>query len=260
MPPLGLNRGGGRGSGRATAAFMAVIAASFLLLGARGGAVATAAAATAAPPTGATDVSGASAAAAAAAAADPVADDANLDVDGADEDDGPGGVNFDNAFGPPGDAWPEDARAIFQAMRSPAGEEIVLEKNVFVERILPASVLRQLTEEEMAQYRAPYLAPGEDRRPTLDWPRQIPVAGDPPETAAIVTRYAEWLAESDLPKLFINAEPGSILIGAARTICRRWPNQTEVTVTGSHFIQEDSPDEIAAALRAFVAGLQGAFP
>lgn len=158
------------------------------------------------------------------------------------------------------DAWPEDARAIFQAMRSPAGEEIVLEKNVFVERILPASVLRQLTEEEMAQYRAPYLAPGEDRRPTLDWPRQIPVAGDPPETAAIVTRYAEWLAESDLPKLFINAEPGSILIGAARTICRRWPNQTEVTVTGSHFIQEDSPDEIAAALRAFVAGLRGAFP
>jgi haloalkane dehalogenase len=148
--------------------------------------------------------------------------------------------------------WPDSARKIFQAMRSPAGEEMVLVKNVFVERILPASVLRGLTDEEMAVYRRPYREPGESRRPTLTWPREIPVAGEPPDVVAIADAYARWLAESDLPKLFVNAAPGTILTGAQREFCRRWPNQEEVTVRGSHFIQEDSPAEIGQAILAFV--------
>lgn len=152
-------------------------------------------------------------------------------------------------------AWPEAARGIFQAMRSEAGEAMVLEKNVFVERILPASILRKLSAAEMAEYVRPFAKPGEDRRPTLTWPRQIPIAGEPADVVALVAAYSEWLATSDIPKLFINADPGSILTGAMRDLCRAWPNQTEVTVKGSHFIQEDSPDEIAAALQAFLKGL-----
>ena len=152
--------------------------------------------------------------------------------------------------------WPEKARAIFQAMRSPAGDDLVLQKNVFVERILPASVLRALTEAEMAAYRAPYLEPGESRRPTLAWPRQIPIAGEPKDVVEIVESYAAWLAKSSLPKLFINAEPGSILVGAQRAFCRSWPNQEEVAVEGRHFIQEDSPLEIGSAIAAFVRRLR----
>jgi haloalkane dehalogenase len=148
--------------------------------------------------------------------------------------------------------WPEAARKIFQAMRSPAGEEMVLGKNVFVERILPASVLRGLTDEEMAVYRRPYREPGESRRPTLTWPREIPIGGAPADVVAIVDAYARWLSQSDVPKLFVNADPGIILTGAQREFCRRWPNQREVTVKGSHFIQEDSPDEIGQAIAAFV--------
>ena len=150
------------------------------------------------------------------------------------------------------DEWPEAARGIFQTMRSPAGEEIVLQKNVFVERILPASVVRGLTEEEMAVYRRPYLEPGESRRPTLTWPREIPLEGEPADVVEIVDRYAKWLATSDVPKLFINAEPGSILTGAQREFCRSWPNQEEVTVKGIHFIQEDSPAEIGQAIANFL--------
>ena len=152
--------------------------------------------------------------------------------------------------------WPEQARNIFQAMRSPAGEDLVLQKNVFVERILPASVLRALTEAEMAAYRAPYLEPGESRRPTLTWPRQIPLAGEPKEVVAIVEASGKWLARSPLPKLFINAEPGSILVGAQREFSRAWPNQEEVTVKGRHFIQEDSPHEIGGAIAAFARRLR----
>jgi haloalkane dehalogenase len=151
--------------------------------------------------------------------------------------------------------WPEAARRVFQAMRSPAGEEMVLQKNVFVERILPASVLRGLTEEEMAVYRRPYLEPGESRRPTLTWPREIPIDGEPADVAAIVDGYARWLAASDVPKLFVNADPGVILTGAQREFCRRWPNQEEVTVRGSHFVQEDSPAEIGQAIAAFLGGI-----
>ena len=148
--------------------------------------------------------------------------------------------------------WPETARKIFQAMRSPGGEEMVLQKNVFVERILPASVIRGLNTEEMERYRAPYREAGESRRPTLTWPREIPVDGEPADVAQIVREYGEWLAKSPVAKLFVNADPGSILVGPQRDFCRSWPNQQEVTVRGSHFIQEDSPDEIGRALAAFV--------
>ena len=148
--------------------------------------------------------------------------------------------------------WPEAARKVFQGMRSPGGEEMVLQKNVFVERILPASVIRGLTAEEMERYRTPYREAGESRRPTLTWPREIPVDGEPADVVRIVQEYGDWLSKSPIPKLFINADPGSILVGAQRDFCRRWPNQREVTVRGSHFVQEDSPDEIGRALAAFL--------
>ena len=151
--------------------------------------------------------------------------------------------------------WPDLSRSIFQAMRTPAGEEIILEKNVFVERILPGSVLRALTEEELTTYRRPYLEPGESRRPTLTWPRQIPFDGEPPDVVELVQRYADWLSASSLPKLFINSDPGAILVGAQRDYCRTWPNQHEVTVKGSHFIQEDSPNEIGQAIVEWYVGL-----
>ena len=151
--------------------------------------------------------------------------------------------------------WPAGARSIFEALRSEAGETIVLEKNVFVERILPSSVLRDLTDEEMDVYRQPYLKPGESRRPTLTWPRQIPIDGEPHDVHDIVTAYASWMATNDLPKLFINADPGSILTGAQREFCRTWSNQTEVTVGGLHFIQEDSPHEIGEAIATWRAAL-----
>ena len=148
--------------------------------------------------------------------------------------------------------WPAPARDFFRALRSPAGEAMILERNLFVERILPASVIRGLGEAEMAAYRRPFARPGEWRRPTLTWPRQIPIDGEPADVAAIADSYAAWLSESAVPKLFVNAEPGTILVGAQREFCRAWPNQTEVTVAGTHFIQEDSPHEIGAALAAFL--------
>lgn len=154
------------------------------------------------------------------------------------------------------DDWPEKARSIFQAMRSPAGEEMILTKNVFVERILPASIMRDLTEEEMDEYRRPYLDPGEDRRPTLTWPREIPINGEPADVQAIVERYARWLPTTLTPKLFINADPGSILTGSQREFCRSWPNQEEVTVAGIHFIQEDAPHEVGEAIAGFVRRLR----
>ncbi|MDE0478456.1 MAG: haloalkane dehalogenase [Gammaproteobacteria bacterium] len=150
------------------------------------------------------------------------------------------------------DNWPEAARRVFQGFRSPAGEDMVLEKNVFVERVLPGSVLRELSEEEMEVYRRPFLQAGEDRRPTLTWPRQIPIAGKPAEVVQLVQDYADWMSESDVPKLFINAEPGAILIGAQREFCRSWPAQREVTVPGNHFLQEDSPDEIGQAISGWL--------
>ena len=150
------------------------------------------------------------------------------------------------------DEWPEAATSIFQAMRSEAGEEIVMTKNLFVETILPSSIIRTLSDEEMNEYRRPFVDPA-DRRPTLTWPRQIPLEGEPADVVEIVQSYADWLSTSDLPKLFINAEPGTILTGPQREFCRTWPNQTEVTVRGIHFIQEDSPNEIGEALAGWLS-------
>jgi haloalkane dehalogenase len=144
--------------------------------------------------------------------------------------------------------WPERARDIFKALRTPAGEEMILKQNVFVERILPGSVLRKFTPEEMENYRKPFREPGESRRPTLQWPREIPIEEEPIDVVEIVKAYSEWIAQSSVPKLFINANPGAILIGAQREFCRRWPNQREITVKGVHFIQEDSPHEIGKAI------------
>ena len=154
------------------------------------------------------------------------------------------------------DDWPENARKVFQGFRSEAGEAMVIDKNVFVERVLPGSILRSLKESEMAEYRRPFEVPGEDRRPTLSWPRQIPIQGAPLEVVNIVEDYSQWLARAEVPKLFINAEPGSILVGRQRELCRQWPNQLEVTVPGLHFIQEDSADEIGEHIKQFVKRLR----
>ena len=153
------------------------------------------------------------------------------------------------------DEFPDRSRGIFQGFRSEAGEGMVLENNLFVERVLPGSVLRELSEEEMSVYRRPFTEPGEGRRPTLTWPRQIPIDGEPADVTDIVETYAEWLEKSQIPKLFINAEPGALLTGAQREFCRRWPNQHEVTVRGSHFIQEDSPTEIGTAINAWLESM-----
>jgi haloalkane dehalogenase len=148
--------------------------------------------------------------------------------------------------------WPPQARSIFEGLRSSAGEEMVLEKNLFVEAVLPASVIRALTAEEMAEYRRPFAEPGETRRPTLTWPRQIPIDGEPADVHEIVAAYADWLATSDVPKLLVVADPGAILTGGQLEFCRRWPNQREVTVAGNHFLQEDSPDDIGSAIAAWL--------
>jgi haloalkane dehalogenase len=144
--------------------------------------------------------------------------------------------------------WRDEAKGIFQGFRSDAGESLVLEKNYFVERVLPGSIIRRLRDEEIEEYRRPFLNPGEDRRPTLSWPREIPIEGQPANVCKIVNQYAEWMQTNDIPKLFINAEPGAITTGRIRDFCRSWKNQTEVTVKGIHFIQEDSPDDIGKAI------------
>ena len=148
---------------------------------------------------------------------------------------------------PTWDDWPEKARGIFQGFRSPKGEDLVLKRNLFIEGVLPSSIICKLTDEEMDAYRAPF-AKKEDRQPMLNWPRQIPIAGEPPNVVALVQQYADWLSASSVPKLFVNADPGSILVGAQREFCRSWPNQQEVTVPGLHFIQEDSGAAIGQAL------------
>jgi haloalkane dehalogenase len=155
------------------------------------------------------------------------------------------------------DEWPEAATDIFKAMRSQAGEEIVMTKNLFVEAILPSSIMRTLSDEEMDEYRRPFAGRDEDRRPTLTWPRQIPIEGEPADVVEIVQAYGDWLSASEVPKLFINAEPGSILTGAQRDFARTWPNQTETTVTGRHFVQEDSPDDIGRAIAAWLPTIGG---
>ena len=145
------------------------------------------------------------------------------------------------------DEWSPAATPIFQGFRSDKGEAMILDRNMFVERVLPGSVLRKLTEVEMAEYRRPFEA-REDRWPTLTWPRQIPIAGEPADVVRIAADYSRWMTENEIPKLFVNAEPGAILIGGSREFCRSWKNQTEVTVSGSHFIQEDSGRAIGGAV------------
>ncbi|MBA2764476.1 MAG: haloalkane dehalogenase [Thermoleophilaceae bacterium] len=152
--------------------------------------------------------------------------------------------------------WPESVRPVFQGFRSPAGEEMVLDQNVFVEGVLPGAIMRTLEPEEMDEYRRPFAAAGDDRLPTLTWPRQIPIGGEPADVHEIVAAYAEWLPKAPgIPKLFVNAEPGAILRGAAREFCRTWPDQQEVTVPGLHFVQEDSGPEIGRAIASWLGSL-----
>jgi haloalkane dehalogenase len=147
---------------------------------------------------------------------------------------------------------PPQAAELFRALRSPAGEQMILEQNMFIETILPSGVLSPLSDEAMTEYRRPYTIPGESRRPTLTWPRQIPIDDDPKDVAEIVRGYASWLVDSKIPKLFVNADPGQVLTGPAREFCRAWPNQTEVTVTGRHFIQEDAGPDIGRAIAGWL--------
>jgi haloalkane dehalogenase len=147
-------------------------------------------------------------------------------------------------------------RPVVEALRSEAGEALVLRDNLFVEQLLPAGVLRTLSAAERAEYRRPFAAPGEGRRPTLTWPREIPIEGEPADVAAIVAAYADWLATSGVPKLFVRGEPGALLAsGANLDFVRGWPAQTEVTVAGIHFLQEDSPDEIGRAIAGWMGTL-----
>ena len=150
--------------------------------------------------------------------------------------------------------WPESAAGIFKGFRSEKGEDLILNRNMFIEGVLPSSIIRTLSEVEMEAYRAPHLTP-DDRQPLLNWPRQIPIEGEPEHVVALVNEYGAFMAGSDIPKLFINAEPGSILVGPQREFCRSWPNQQEVTVKGLHFIQEDSPLEIGQAVANWLNGI-----
>jgi haloalkane dehalogenase len=154
--------------------------------------------------------------------------------------------------------FPADVVHRFQGFRSPAGEHMVLDQNLWIEAVLPALIQHRLSDEEMDHYRQPFAAPGEDRRPTLSWPRNLPVEGDPADVTAVVTEYGKWLAGSDVPKLFINAEPGETINEQLRELIRTWPSLTETTVSGRHFIQEDSPDEIGQAIAQFVRELRPA--
>ena len=168
------------------------------------------------------------------------------------------GIAFMEALVAPMPSWnnfPASVREVFQAFRSSQGEQLILDGNTFIEKILPGAILRTLSEEEMAEYRRPFLKPGEDRRPTLSWPRQLPIEGEPAEVVEIVRNYAAWLAQSAVPKLFINAEPGAIVASELRELVRSWPNLSEVTVKGVHFVQEDSPDEIGRAIAEWMGRL-----
>jgi haloalkane dehalogenase len=150
--------------------------------------------------------------------------------------------------------WPESAVGIFKGFRSDKGEDLILNRNMFIEGVLPSSVIRPLSDTEMDAYRAPHLET-DDRQPLLNWPRQIPIEGEPKDIVALVNEYGAFMAASEIPKLFINADPGSILVGAQREFCRSWPNQQEVTVKGLHFIQEDSPVEIGQAVANWLKAL-----
>jgi haloalkane dehalogenase len=152
--------------------------------------------------------------------------------------------------------FPESGRELFRALRSPAGEDLVLNQNIFIEKLLPGGMIRHLGNDEMAEYRRPYLTTGEDRRPMLTWPRQIPLAGEPADVVEVIKKYGRWLAQSQIPKLYFHAEPGEVDIGRRRTFVRQWPNQKEIEVKGGHFVPEDSPTEIGVAISEFVRDLR----
>jgi haloalkane dehalogenase len=143
---------------------------------------------------------------------------------------------------------PPPAAELLKALRSPAGEQMILEQNMFIEALLPSGVSKVLEPDVLDEYRRPYLQEGESRRPTLSWARQIPIDGEPAEVDRIVREYSSWMARNDIPKLFINGDPGMVLVGRARDFCRTWPNQTELTVPGLHFLQEDSGQKIGHAI------------
>jgi haloalkane dehalogenase len=155
------------------------------------------------------------------------------------------------------DDFDENLRGAFEGFRTSEGERMVLEQKVFVEAMLPATIQRKLTTAEMDHYREPFRNAGGDRRAMLSWPRSIPIDGEPADVVAVVNEYAKWLSECAVPKLFINGEPGAIVRGRFRDFVRTWPNQTEITVGGVHFLQEDSPREIGTAIAEFVRGLRG---
>jgi haloalkane dehalogenase len=148
------------------------------------------------------------------------------------------------------DEWPENTKAFFQGQRSPEGEDLILNKNLFIEYLLP---LRNISAETLEVYRRYWSIPGPPRQPILSWTRDLPIAGEPADVVKVVDSYAKWLSTSSIPKLFIDAEPAGFLIGAQREFCRTWPNQVQVTVKGAHFLQEDSPDEVGDAIARFVA-------
>ena len=148
------------------------------------------------------------------------------------------------------DEWPDATRAFFQAQRTSQGEEMILQKNLFIEYLLP---LRHIAPEAMEVYRRHFRNPGPGRQPMLTWTRELPIAGEPADVVEIVEAYAEWLSKSPIPKLFIDAEPAGFLIGAQREFCRAWPNQQTVMVKGSHFLQEEAPREVGEATARFVS-------
>ena len=150
------------------------------------------------------------------------------------------------------DEWPEVTRAFFQGQRTAAGEDLILQKNLFIEYLLP---LRGIPKEAIEVYRRHFRNPGSSRQPMLTWTRELPIAGEPADVVAIVEDYARFLSTSQIPKLFIDAEPGGFLIGAQREFCRAWPNQEQVTIKGAHFLQEEAPDEVGEAMARFVAKL-----
>jgi haloalkane dehalogenase len=148
------------------------------------------------------------------------------------------------------DEWPDATRAFFQAQRTPAGEDLILNKNLFIEYLLP---LRHISAETLEVYRRYFRIAGAPRQPILSWTRDLPIAGEPADVVKVVDSYARWLSTSPIPRLFIDADPAGFLIGAQREFCRSWPNQTNVTVNGAHFIQEDSPEDVGAATASFVS-------
>ncbi len=151
---------------------------------------------------------------------------------------------------------PEEARAVFKALRSPAGEEMALKENIFIEQVLKRATIRRLSPEETEHYRRPFLEPGEGRRPTLSFPRDLPLDGEPPVTVSTIAESENWMAHSvDLPKLLIHGAPGALVRGRVLEAVRAWPNQTEVAVRGVKLLQEDCPDEIGTAIAAFVRRL-----